>query len=135
MLQRGTVAITHTAVSADANYDGTAISNLTVTVIDNDTPQVTRVWTQPGDRHLVVNWLAADKATGYKVQWKAPGDNYNTYSRSATIRRGFDHDPHHPEPHQRHRIHGAGDRHLDGPHRRPSVGGGDGYADGNTMTT
>ena len=88
MLQRGTVTITHTAVSADANYHGITVSDLTVNVIDNDTPQVTGVWTQPGDPHLVVNWTATDKATGYKVQWKASGDNYNTYSRSATITGG-----------------------------------------------
>ena len=62
-----------------------------MTVIDNDTPQVIGVWTQPGDRQLVVNWTATDKATGYKVQWKAPGDNYNTNARMATITSGFDH--------------------------------------------
>ena len=83
-----TVTITHTAVSDDTNYDGTTISDLIVTVIDNDTPQVTGVWTQPGDRQLVVNWTATDKATGYKVQWKAPGGNYNTNTRMATITSG-----------------------------------------------
>ena len=38
-----TVTMTHTAVSADANYDGITISNLTVTVLDDETPQVTGV--------------------------------------------------------------------------------------------
>ena len=82
------VTITHQVVSDDANYDGITVSNLTVTVVDNDTPQVTGVWTQPGDRQLTVNWTATDKANGYKVQWKAPGDNYNTYGRLATITSG-----------------------------------------------
>ena len=83
-----TVTINHRVESDDADYHGITVSDLTVNVIDNDTPQVTGVWTQPGDRQLVVNWTATDKATGYKVQWKAPGDNYNTYSRSATITGG-----------------------------------------------
>ena len=83
-----TVTITHRVESADANYEGITVPNLTVNVIDNDTPQVTGVRTQPGDRQLVVNWTATDKATGYKVQWKAPGDNYNTNARMATITSG-----------------------------------------------
>ena len=83
-----TVTITHRVESDDADYHGITVSDLTVNVIDNDTPQVTGVWTQPGDRQLVVNWTATDKATGYKVQWKAPGDNYNTNARMATITSG-----------------------------------------------
>ena len=83
-----TVTITHAVTSSDADYNGITVPNLTVTIIDNDTPQVTRVWTQPGDRQLIVNWNATDKATGYKVQWKAPGDNYNTNARMATITSG-----------------------------------------------
>ena len=83
-----TVTINHRVESDDADYHGITVSDLTVNVIDNDTPQVTGVWTQPGDRQLTVNWAAADKATGYKVQWKAPGDNYNTYGRLATITGG-----------------------------------------------
>ena len=83
-----TVTITHQVVSDDANYHGITVPNLTVNVVDNDTPQVNGVWTQPGDRQLVVNWAATDKATGYKVQWKAPGDNYNTHGRMATITSG-----------------------------------------------
>ena len=35
-----------------------------------------------------MNWTATDKATGYKVQWKAPGDNYNTNARMATVTGG-----------------------------------------------
>ena len=83
-----TITMTHRVVSDDANYDGITVPDLAVTVIDNDTPQVIGVWTQPGDRQLVVNWTATDKATGYKVQWKAPGDNYNTNARMATITSG-----------------------------------------------
>ena len=37
---------------------------------------------------MIVNWNATDKATGYKVQWKAPGDNYNTNARFAAIEGG-----------------------------------------------
>ena len=83
-----TVTITHRVESDDADYHGITVSDLTVNVIDNDTPQVTGVWTQPSDRQLNVNWAAADKATGYKVQWQAPGDNYNTNARMATITSG-----------------------------------------------
>ena len=35
-----------------------------------------------------MNWTATDKATAYKVHWKAPGENYNTYARMATITSG-----------------------------------------------
>ena len=80
--------ITHRVESDDTNYAGITVPNLTVNIIDNDTPQVTGVWTQPSDRQLTVNWTATDKATGYKVQWKAPGDNYNTNARMATITSG-----------------------------------------------
>ena len=83
-----TVTITHRIESDDPNYEGITVSDLTVNVIDNDTPQVTGVWTQPRNRQLIVNWNATDKATGYKVQWKAPGDNYNTNARMATITSG-----------------------------------------------
>ena len=83
-----TVTVTHAVTSSDADYNGIAVPNLTVNVIDNDTPQVTGVWTQPRNRQLVVNWTATDKATGYQVQWKAPGDNYNTNARMATITSG-----------------------------------------------
>ena len=83
-----TVTITHRVESGDTDYEGITVPDLTVTVIDNDTPQVTGVWTQPGDRQLVVTWTAADKATGYKVQWKQQGENYNTNARSATITGG-----------------------------------------------
>ena len=41
---------------------------------------------------------------------------------------GVAHALHDSQPHQRHGIHGAGDRDPDGRHRRPTVGGGDGNA-------
>ena len=41
---------------------------------------------------------------------------------------GVDHALHDSQPHQRHGIHGAGDRDPDGRHRRPAVGGGEGDA-------
>ena len=53
-------------------------------VVDIDTPQVTKAWTQPGDRQLT----ATGKATGYNVRWKAPSDDYNTDARLATITSG-----------------------------------------------
>ena len=37
---------------------------------------------------MTVNWTATDKATGYKVQWKQTGENYNTNARMATITSG-----------------------------------------------
>ena len=63
------------STTGDADYNGITISSLTVTVLDDDTPKVTGVWTQAGDRQLVVNGNATDKATGYKVQWKQQGEN------------------------------------------------------------
>ena len=65
-----TVTLTHRVESDDPNYNGITVTDLTVNVIDNDPPQVTGVWTQPGDSNLVVNWIAADNATGYRVQWR-----------------------------------------------------------------
>ena len=81
-----TVTLTHRSESTDANYNDITVPDMTV--IDNDTAQVTGVWTQPGDSHLVVNWTAADNATGYRVQWKTAGQVYNTYGRVATITSG-----------------------------------------------
>ena len=43
------VTITHRVESDDTDYEGIAVPDMTVTVIDNDTPQVTGVWTQPGE--------------------------------------------------------------------------------------
>ena len=83
-----TVTLTHRVESDDPNYNGITVTDLTVNVIDNDPPQVTGVWTQPGDSNLVVNWTAADNATGYRVQWRVAGQSYNTYGRIETITSG-----------------------------------------------
>ena len=48
-----TVALTHSAASADSGYSGIAIDEVAVTVSDNDTAQVTGVTVASGT--LVVN--------------------------------------------------------------------------------
>ena len=80
-----TVTITHQVVSDDADYNGITVASLTVTVVDNDTPQVTGVSIQPGYEQLTVNWSAAPHATGYKLQWRRPGQSYDTHTRLITI--------------------------------------------------
>ena len=47
--------------------------------------QVMGLMVEPGDTQLVVNWTAVDNATGYKVQWKSGGQDYNTGDRQAVI--------------------------------------------------
>ena len=61
-----TVALTHSAASADNDYGGIAIDEVAVTVSDNDTARVTGVSVTSGDARLVVNWTAVDNATGYR---------------------------------------------------------------------
>ena len=85
-----TVALTHSAASADSGYSGIAIPSVAVTVSDNDTAQVTGVTVDAGDARLVMNWTAVDNATGYKVQWKSGNQNYNTTNRQATVTPGTD---------------------------------------------
>ena len=63
-----TVTMTYTSTSTDANYHDITIPDMTVTVIDNGTAQVTGVWTQPGDRHLVVNWTARKGEDSHAVR-------------------------------------------------------------------
>ena len=84
------VALTHSAASADSDYGGIAIAGVVVTVRDNDTAQVTGVTVDAGDARLVVNWAAVDNATGYTVQWKSGNESYNTGSRQATVTPGTD---------------------------------------------
>ena len=124
-----TVTLTHSAVSTDSNYGGITIGSVVVTVADNDTAQVTGVVVTSGNARLVVNWAAVGNATGYKVQWKSGTQSYDT-TRQATSHLGYDHEPHDPQPHQRHGIHGAGDRDADRRQRRPALCGGDGDAGG-----
>ena len=83
-----TVALTHSAASADTDYQGITIAVVTVTVPDNDTAQVTGVMVEPGNGQLVVSWTAVDNATGYRVQWKSGVEVYNTGNRQAVISSG-----------------------------------------------
>ena len=82
------VALTHSAASADSGYSGIAIAGVAVTVNDNDTAQVLGVSVTPGNAQLVVTWTAVDTATGYTVQWKSGGQGYNTTNRQATVTSG-----------------------------------------------
>ena len=82
------VALTHSAASADSGYSGIAIAGVAVTVNDNDTAQVTGVGVAPGNAQLVVTWTAVDNATGYTVQWTSGGQGYNTTNRQATVTSG-----------------------------------------------
>ena len=81
------VSLTHTAASSDGDYDGIGIAGLTVTVNDNDTAQVTGLMIEPGNAQLAVQWARVANATGYEVQWKSGGQNYNNIRR-ATIGSG-----------------------------------------------
>ena len=87
-LTNDTVELTHSATSTDSAYNGITIAGVTVTVVDNDTAQVTGVSVAAGNSQLVVNWTAVDNATGYKVQWKSGSENYNDPNRQATITSG-----------------------------------------------
>ena len=82
------VALTHSAASADSGYNGIAIDGVAVTVNDNDTAQVTGVGVAPGNAQLVVTWTAVDNATGYTVQWTSGGQGYNSGDRQATVTTG-----------------------------------------------
>ena len=82
------VTLTHSAASTDTGYSGITIAGVVVTVRDNDTAQVTGVTVDEGDAQLVVNWTAVDNATGYTVQWKSGGQDYNTDDRQATVTLG-----------------------------------------------
>ena len=83
-----TVALTHSAASADSGYSGIAIDEVAVTVSDNDTARVTGLTVTPGNAQLAVNWTAVDNATGYKVQWKSGSQGYNTGNRQSTVTSG-----------------------------------------------
>ena len=82
------VALTHSAASADSGYSGIAIAGVAVTVNDNDTAQVMGVGVAPGNAQLVVTWTAVDNATGYTVQWTSGGQGYNSGDRQATVTSG-----------------------------------------------
>ena len=82
------VSLTHSATSPDSDYEGIPITSVAVAVTDNDTAQVMGVGVAPGDAHLVVTWTAVDTATGYTVQWRSGGEDYNTGDRQATVTPG-----------------------------------------------
>ena len=83
-----TVTIDHSVTTDDTDYAAITIPSLTVTIIDDDTPQVDGVSIQPGYEQLTVNWTAAPNATGYKLQWRRPGESYDTHTRLITITSG-----------------------------------------------
>ena len=82
------VTLTHSAASTDTDYSGITITEVTVTVNDNDTAQVTGVTVAAGNARLVVEWTAVGNATGYKVQWKSGSQGYNATDRQATLASG-----------------------------------------------
>ena len=83
------VPLTHSATSADSEYNGIGIGEVAVAVNDNDTAQVTGVSVTPGNAQLAVSWTQVDHATGYKVQWKSGSQGYNnTGNRQATVTPG-----------------------------------------------
>ena len=75
-------------VTITLSGDGVETGTVTVDVTDDDTAQVTGVTVDEGDAQLVVNWTAVDTATGYTVQWKSGGQDYNTDDRQATVTSG-----------------------------------------------
>ena len=75
-------------VTITLSGDGVVTGTVPVDVIDDDTAQVTGVTVDEGDAQLVVNWTAVDNATGYTVQWKSGGQDYNTDDRQATVTSG-----------------------------------------------
>ena len=83
-----TVTLTHSAASTDTDYSGITITEVKVTVNDNDTAQVTGVTVAAGNARLVVEWTAVGNATGYKVQWKSGSQGYNATDRQATLASG-----------------------------------------------
>ena len=83
-----TVLLTHSATSTDSDYSGIVIGEVTVTVNDNDTAQVTGVSVAPGNTQLAVSWTQVDHATGYKVQWKSGSEGYDTGDRQAAVTPG-----------------------------------------------
>ena len=122
------VALTHSAASADSGYSGIAIAGVAVTVNDNDTAQVMGVGVAPGNAQLVVTWTAVDTATGYTVQWTSGSQAYQHHQPAGHGHFGVDHALHDSQPRQRHPLHGAGDCDPDRRQRRAAVGGGDSFA-------
>ena len=73
--------------ASGGGYDAVT-GNLPVTVTEDDTAQVTGVMLTAGDARLEVEWTAVANATGYKVQWKSGGQDYDPATRQATVSSG-----------------------------------------------
>ena len=71
-----------TLTVGDGTTDATDAQAVTVTLVAP--AQVTDVTAVAGAERLTVRWTAAARATGYKVQWKSGGQDYNTGDRQAT---------------------------------------------------
>ena len=123
------VSLTHSATSMDSDYQGITIAGVAVTVNDNDTDQVMGVGVAPGNAQLVVTWTAVSTATGYTVQWMSSGQGLQHRRPAGHGHDGVDHALHDSQPHQRHGIHGAGDRDPNRRRRRPALGRDDGDAE------
>ena len=80
-----TATLVHTA--SGGGYDSVT-GDLPVTVTEDDTAQVTGVMLTAGDARLEVEWTAVANATGYKVQWKSGGQDYDPATRQATVSSG-----------------------------------------------
>ena len=81
----GDEVLTLFGVESTGNLD---VRSATVTIVDNDTAEVTKVRVTPGDAQLLVEWRAVDNATGYMVQWKSGIEDYNTGNRQYTVTSG-----------------------------------------------
>ena len=57
-------------------------------MVTSATTRPTNVRVTPGTTQLIVRWTEATGATGYKVQWKAGGQSYNTSDRQTTVSGG-----------------------------------------------
>ena len=123
-----TVALTHSAASADSGYSGIAI--------DERGGDGERQRHRAGDG---ADGHTGQRATGGEldgggqrhglqgaVEVGQPGLQHRQPAVHGHLR--FDHEPHDHGPRQRHRVHGAGERDPDRRQRRPGVGGEDGHA-------
>ena len=81
-LENDSVTLQHTATSTDSDYDNIPIDDVSVTVQDSDTAQVTGLGLTAGNAQLMVYWTAVSDATGYQVQWKSGSQSYNNTRRA-----------------------------------------------------
>ena len=76
-------ALEFTLTVSDGTTGVTDAQTVTVTLVAP--AQVTGVTAVAGAERLTVRWTAVAHATGYKVQWKSGGQDYNTGDRQATV--------------------------------------------------